>query len=102
MVKGHVYSYYGNIEFGSEISLDKVEEDAKLVNPVTKEEYKKTSEIVLNEYVSQEISVYTSLLTASQTEAKRVLNVEGLYGFSGGTYKLYAKVLKEDLGWGDR
>ena len=102
LIKGNVYSYYGNIEFGSEISLDKVEEDAKLVNPVTKEEYKKTSEIVLNEYVSQEISVYTSLLTASQTEAKRVLNVEGLYGFSGGTYKLYAKVLKEDLGCGDK
>lgn len=102
MVKGNVYSYYGNIEFGSEISLDKVEEGTKLENPITKEEYKKTSEIVLNEYVNQEISVYTSLLTASQTEAKRVLNVEGLYGFSGGTYKLYAKVLKEDLGCGDK
>ncbi|MCM1514186.1 MAG: hypothetical protein NC090_04285 [Anaeroplasma bactoclasticum] len=102
LVKGQVYSYYGNIEFGSEISLDKVEEGTTLQNPVTKEEYKKTSEIVLNEYVNQEISVYTSLLTASQTEAKRVLNVEGLYGFSGGTYKLYAKVLKEDLGCGDK
>lgn len=101
-VSGKVYSYYGQVEFGSEQQVNKLKATDKVINPMTKEEICKQEEILACKYVDMEIQAYTDALIAAQSESKRVVDVAGIMGFSGATYKLYAKVLKEDLGCGDK
>lgn len=101
-VQGMVYSYYGQVEFGSEQLVTKLAAEDKVINPITKEEICAQSEVVACNYVDMEIQTYTDALIAAQSESKRIVDVAGVMGFSGATYKLYAKVLKEDLGCGDK
>lgn len=101
-VQGKVYSYYGQVEFGSEQQVTKLKADDKVLNPITKEEVCAQSQIVACKYVDMEIQTYTDALIAAQSESKRINDVAGVMGFSGATYKLYAKVVKEDLGCGDK
>lgn len=101
-VQGQVYSYYGQVEFGSEQLVTKLNAEDKVINPLTKEEICKQEEVVACKYVDMEIQTYTDALIAAQSEKKQVVDVAGLMGFSGATYKLYVKVLKEDLGCGDK
>ena len=101
-VQGMVYSYYGQVEFGSEQQVTKLAETDKVINPITKEEVCAQSEIVACQYTDMEIQTYTDALIAAQSDKKIVVDVNTICGFSGATYKLYAKVLKEDLGCGDK
>lgn len=100
-VQGQVYSYFGQIEFGDEQQVDKLNEGDKLINPITKEEIGEQSQVTLCEYVDMEIQAYTDALIAGQGAKKEVVDVNALLPFSGATYKLYAKVLKENVGCGD-
>lgn len=101
-VQGKVYSYYGQIEFGSEVQVVKLGETDLVINPNTQEEICKQNEIIACKYVDMEIQTYTDALIAGQSDKKVVVDVEAITAFSGATYRLYAKVLKEDLGCGDK
>lgn len=101
-VQGQVYSYYGQVEFGSEQQVTKLAETDKVLNPITKEEICEQSEIIACQYTDMEIQTYTDALVAAQNDKKNVTDVDAIRGFSGATYRLYAKVLKEDLGCGDK
>lgn len=101
-VQGQVYSYFGQVEFGSEVQVEKLNEGDKVINPITKEEICPQSEIVACEYADMDIQTYTDALIAGQSDKKVVVDVNALLPFSGATYKLYAKVLKEEVVSGDK
>lgn len=101
-VQGKVYAYYGQIEFGSEQQVTKLNETDKVINPITKEEVCAQSQIVACDYVDMEIQTYTDALIAGQSDKKVVVDVNAILPFSGATYKLYAKVLKEEVVSGDK
>ena len=89
-VTGDVYSYFGNVEFGANVEIEVLEETDEHAN------------IQVNEYVDAEIEEYTSALTASVDDKKFILDVAGLQNFSGGAFRLYAKVVKVEAAPGDQ
>lgn len=101
-VQGQVYAYYGQIEFGAEQQVTKLGDTDKVINPITKEEVCAQSQIVACDYVDMEIQTYTDALIAGQSDKKVVVDVNALLPFSGAAYKLYAKVLKEEVVSGDK
>lgn len=90
-VKGDVYSYYGNIEFGSNIEVEILPETDSHAN------------IKVCEYVDAEIEAYTKALSAgvNNDEEKKIVDIEKLLNFSGATYRVYAKVVKAEAAPGD-
>lgn len=90
-VKGDVYSYYGNIEFGSNVEVEILPETDSHAN------------IKVCEYVDAEIEAYTKALSAgvNNDEEKKIVDIEKLLNFSGATYRLYAKVVKAEAAPGD-
>lgn len=90
-VKGDVYSYYGNIEFGSNIEVEILPETDSHAN------------IKVCEYVDAEIEAYTKSLSAgvNNDEEKKIVDIEKLLNFSGATYRVYAKVVKAEAAPGD-
>lgn len=90
-VKGDVYSYYGNIEFGSNVEVEILPETDSHAN------------IKVCEYVDAEIEAYTKSLSAgvNNDEEKKIVDIEKLLNFSGATYRVYAKVVKAEAAPGD-
>lgn len=90
-VKGDVYSYYGNIEFGSNVEVEILPETDSHAN------------IKVCEYVDAEIEAYTKALSAgvNNDEEKKIVDIEKLLNFSGATYRLYAKLVKVEAAPGD-
>jgi len=90
-VKGDVYSYYGNIEFGSNVEVEILPETDSHAN------------IKVCQYVDTEIEAYTTALTAgiNNNDEKKVVDIEKLLNFSGATYRLYAKLVKVEAAPGD-
>lgn len=90
-VKGDVYSYYGNIEFGSNVEVEILPETDSHAN------------IKVCEYVDAEIEAYTTALTAgiNNNDEKKIVDIEKLLNFSGATYRVYAKVVKAEAAPGD-
>lgn len=90
-VKGDVYSYYGNIEFGSNVEVEILPETDSHAN------------IKVCQYVDTEIEAYTTALTAgiNNNDEKKIVDIEKLLNFSGATYRVYAKVVKAEAAPGD-
>ncbi|MDD7395171.1 MAG: hypothetical protein PUG14_03835 [Acholeplasmatales bacterium] len=90
-VKGDVYSYYGNIEFGSNVEVEILPETDSHAN------------IKVCQYVDTEIEAYTTALTAgiNNNDEKKIVDIEKLLNFSGATYRLYAKLVKVEAAPGD-
>lgn len=90
-VKGDVYSYYGNIEFGNNVEVEILPETDSHAN------------IKVCEYVDAEIEAYTKALSAgvNNDEEKKIVDIEKLLNFSGATYRVYAKVVKAEAAPGD-
>lgn len=90
-VKGDVYSYYGNIEFGSNVEVEILPETDSHAN------------IKVCQYVDAEIEAYTKALSAgvNNDEEKKIVDIEKLLNFSGATYRVYAKVVKAEAAPGD-
>lgn len=90
-VKGDVYSYYGNIEFGLNVEVEILPETDSHAN------------IKVCEYVDAEIEAYTKSLSAgvNNDEEKKIVDIEKLLNFSGATYRVYAKVVKAEAAPGD-
>ena len=90
-VKGDVYSYYGNIEFGDNVEVEILPETDSHAN------------IKVCQYVDTEIEAYTTALTAgiNNNDEKKIVDIEKLLNFSGATYRVYAKVVKAEAAPGD-
>lgn len=90
-VKGDVYSYYGNIEFSSNVEVEILPETDSHAN------------IKVCQYVDTEIEAYTTALTAgiNNNDEKKIVDIEKLLNFSGATYRVYAKVVKAEAAPGD-
>lgn len=90
-VKGDVYSYYGNIEFGSNVEVEILPETDSHAN------------IKVCQYVDTEIEAYTTALTAgiNNNDEKKIVDIEKLLNFSGATYRVYAKLVKVEAAPGD-
>lgn len=88
-VQGGVYSYFGQIEFATDVAVTKLGEDDPHAN------------ITVNEFVDTTIEEYTTALTAAVDENRKVVDQEAILNFSGATYKLWAKVLKTEAAPGD-
>ena len=90
-VKGDVYSYYGKIEFSSNVEVEILPETDSHAN------------IKVCQYVDTEIEAYTTALTAgiNNNDEKKIVDIEKLLNFSGATYRLYAKLVKVEAAPGD-
>lgn len=90
-VKGDVYSYYGKIEFSSNVEVEILPETDSHAN------------IKVCQYVDTEIEAYTTALTAgiNNNDEKKIVDIEKLLNFSGATYRVYAKVVKAEAAPGD-
>lgn len=90
-VKGDVYSFYGNIEFYSNVEVEILPETDSHAN------------IKVCEYVDAEIEAYTKALSAGVNNdvEKKIVDIEKLLNFSGATYRVYAKVVKAEAAPGD-
>lgn len=84
-VSGNVYAFYGLIEFGSSVNIEKVA-DKEVAAPVFKE---------------TTVSEYTAALDAALDAEGKIVDVDAFVPFSCGALKLYAKVEKGNKGSGD-
>lgn len=89
-VQGGVYSYFGQIEFASEVAVTKLDENDSHAG------------ITVCGYEDATIEGYTTALTAAVDENRKVVDKEAILDFSGATYRLWAKVLKEEAAPGDK
>jgi uncharacterized protein YdeI (BOF family) len=87
-VQGNVYSYYGNLQFGSEVSYKKVAEGEKLINLNTDAEMPFTPTL---KFVEKDIDTYTKEFAAIQDGEPS--NKMGSIG--GNTYTVYGKLVQE-------
>lgn len=84
-VSGNLYAYYGLIELGSNVTVEKVA-DQEFAAPVFEE---------------TTVSEYTAALDAALDANGKIVDVDAFVPFSCGALKLYAKVEKGDKGSGD-
>lgn len=84
-VSGNLYAYYGLIEIGSNVSVEKVA----------------AQEIAAPVFEETTVSEYTAALDAALDANGKIVDVEAFLPFSCGALKLYAKVEKGDKGSGD-
>ena len=84
-VSGNLYAFYGLIELGSNVTVEKVA-DQEFAAPVFEE---------------TTVSEYTAALDAALDANGKIVDVDAFVPFSCGALKLYAKVEKGDKGSGD-
>lgn len=99
-VEGLVYGYYGVVEFGNEVNVTKLSEDDKVLNEKG-QEWREQSDFVTPTYESKKIYEYVNVLKAAINAGNRITDAKAFANFSGATYNVYGKLVKETLATGD-